>query len=561
MISWIQRNFQQHFRAIFAVLLAITIISFIATIGASPGIGRADRGAPAELFFGYNLGSPDDQRRLFGDARLSVFLHYGIPIGESPQLEAYAFQRAAELALASQLHLPVPSEATLTDYLKTYGAFADAHGEFDPKLYGSFRDNQLWTQLDPRFTSADVTRVIADDWRSSQVSKLVSGPGYVAASDIKRQLALEDTQWTVAVASADYTGYNPPAEPAPADVAKFFEEHSGNYEVPAKVSASYVLFPAADFVSQVAVTDAEVRVYYDANPARFPKPAEAKKPAAPAQPNPDADFAAVRPQVEAALKLERAQHVAEQAASDFTVELYNQKIAGFTPALDAFLAQRHLALKPLPPFPVDEPPPELGTSPDLAGEISRLGPDHFFSDALAAPAGSVVLLWKETLPAHQPLLAEVQAKVTADCKEAMKQKSFRDLCARVHDQLSARLKTGDTMEKAAAAVSAAAGLKLEVAKTIPPFTRRQPPPNVDPAVLGNLDRLAAGQLSDMILANGKGFFVYVATEKAPDLSNSSPQFAAMRSQLAPIAARDTLSSSLAEIITKERKKIAPAGTP
>ena len=41
MISWIQKYFQHHFRIIFAVLLAVTIISFIFTIGASPGIGRA----------------------------------------------------------------------------------------------------------------------------------------------------------------------------------------------------------------------------------------------------------------------------------------------------------------------------------------------------------------------------------------------------------------------------------------------------------------------------------------------------------------------------------------
>src|SRR5579884_178989 len=102
MISWIQRNFQQHFRIIFAVVLVGTIVSFIVTIGATPGIGHADRNAPAQVFFGYNLGSPADQHRLFGDARLSIFLHYGIPTAEGPQLEAYAFQRAALLALADQ---------------------------------------------------------------------------------------------------------------------------------------------------------------------------------------------------------------------------------------------------------------------------------------------------------------------------------------------------------------------------------------------------------------------------------------------------------------------------
>ena len=40
MISWIQRTFQQHFKAVFLVLLVLTIISFVFTIGAGAGIGR-----------------------------------------------------------------------------------------------------------------------------------------------------------------------------------------------------------------------------------------------------------------------------------------------------------------------------------------------------------------------------------------------------------------------------------------------------------------------------------------------------------------------------------------
>jgi peptidyl-prolyl cis-trans isomerase D len=560
MISWIQRNFQQHFRAIFAVLLAVIIISFIVTIGASPGIGRGDRRAPVQLFFGYNLGSPEDQHRLFGDAGLSVYLRYGMPAPEGPQMESYAFLRAAKLALADQLHIPAPSDEALTEYVKTFGAFADAHGQFDPQRYALFRENQIWSKLDPRFTEADVTRVMSDEWRAEQVEKLIGGPGYVLAGDVKDQLGRADTQWTLAVASTDYSSYAPPLTVNVSDVTKFFEENSFRYEVPAKISASYVAFPAADFVPQVNVTDAEVRAYYDANPARFPKPADAKKPATPLPSNPDADFAIVRPQVEAALKLERAQRLAEQTASDFTVALYNQKIAGFTPELDTFLAQRHLALKSLAPFAADEPPAELGSSPDLPDEIARLGQEHFFSDSLTIPTGSAVLLWKETLPAHKPLFTEVQAKVTADYKEMVKQKLFRDLCNNIHTQLASRLKAGDSFDKAAAAVASSAGLKLE-AKTFPPFSQRQPPQNIDKTVLGNLDRLAAGQVSDMIFAENKGYFVYIAAKKLPDLNETSPQFASARATLAPRFADITMNASLAEIIAEEQKKSAPAETP
>ena len=52
MISWIQKYFQHHFKTIFAVLLAVTIISFIFTIGAAPGIGQADRRVTERRVFG-----------------------------------------------------------------------------------------------------------------------------------------------------------------------------------------------------------------------------------------------------------------------------------------------------------------------------------------------------------------------------------------------------------------------------------------------------------------------------------------------------------------------------
>src|SRR5262245_56385946 len=74
MISWIQKYFQHHFKTVFAILLAVTIVSFIMTIGAAPGIGRADRRAIDRNFFGYNLNRADDQHRLGGDASISADL-------------------------------------------------------------------------------------------------------------------------------------------------------------------------------------------------------------------------------------------------------------------------------------------------------------------------------------------------------------------------------------------------------------------------------------------------------------------------------------------------------
>jgi peptidyl-prolyl cis-trans isomerase D len=572
MISWIQRNFQRHFRTIFALILGVMIISFIFTIGATPGIGHSDSNRTrSRPFFGYNLESTDDQHRIFGDAALSVYLRYHIPVNEVARLESYALERTASIALADQLHIPAPSEDILASYVKTMGAFANANGEFDPNLYNTFRETQVLSGFDSPATAADVSRVLVADWRAEQVRKLLGGPGYVLPGNIKAQLARDDTQWTLAIASADYAKYAPALTPTPEEITKFFEANPARYQIPDRVSVDYLAFPAADFVPQVNVTDAEVRSYYDANPARFPKPA-ASKPLA--KPTPDGDFAVVRPQVEAALKLERAQNLAAQAASDVALALYNEKIDGVTPQLDAFLAEHRLALKSLAPFAADAPPPELGGSPEVANQAFRLDKNHFFSDAIATPEGSVILLWKETIPAYTPLLSEVQDKVTADYKEARKKNLFiNELGKTVHDQLVSRLKAGNTFDQAVAAANLAAnilatanstapatGMKLET-KTFPPFTQRQPPKDLAKAIRDNLDRLETGNVSDLIFSDNKGWFVYVVAKKRPDLTEANPQFASARAALAPRVAKDTLATTLVELITREQKKSAPADTP
>jgi peptidyl-prolyl cis-trans isomerase D len=68
MISWIQRTFQHHFRTIFAILLALTIISFIFTIGASPGIGRGTAASLNATSSGTTSIRPTTSSSIFGDA-------------------------------------------------------------------------------------------------------------------------------------------------------------------------------------------------------------------------------------------------------------------------------------------------------------------------------------------------------------------------------------------------------------------------------------------------------------------------------------------------------------
>lgn len=551
MISWIQRYFQHHFRAIFAVLLVLLIVSFVFTIGAAPGIGRGDARTVEREVFGYNLASQDDQARLFGDAGLSAQLQAGFQ-PEPAELQNYAFQRAASLQIADRMHIPPATKEEIAEFIKTLRVFTGQDGQFDAQRYATFRDS---LKKNTGTSEANVSRVLSDDVRARKVEKLLAGPGYVLAADVKNQVEQADASWTLGVATVDYASFKPSIATSDAVLTKFYEENSFRYDIPPRVSVDSIDFSALAFLPTITVTEQEVRAFYDSNPARFPKPPEVDA-KAPAKTDANADYTAVRAGVESTLKMERARRAALKAASDFSLALYERKAAPGSPEFDALLAAHKASAKPLAPFTREAGPAEFGGAPDIAAEAFRLNKDRVFSDAIGSPTGAVVLVWKALEPARKPLLAEVREKVAADYIENEKRKRFVELGRTIRSTIESRLKAGDNFEKAVAAAASANNVKID-AKMLPAFTRRQPPQDVDYSVFGALERLEKGSVSDLMVSKDHGTIVYAADKKIPDLNESNPQFAAARTQLAMASARIGASSYLNDVVAEELKKSAP----
>lgn len=556
MISWIQTYFQKHFRTVFAVLLAGVIISFVFTIGAAPGIGRAGNKVLEQPFFGHNLGNEQDARRVFRDGNFSAQLR-GAYQASGAQLQEYSLSRIAGLALADELRVPAPTEKEIGAFIATLPAFKDENGSFNSTRYKQFEDN-LKTSRD--FTIADANRVFRDDARLEALGKIIAGPGYVLPSDVAEQLKRADSTWSLVTASRDYATFDAGVQVNDAALQKFFEENAFRYEIPARAKLTLVEFKSAEFTPPTPPSEQEMRAFYEANKERFPVPAEANK-AADNKPavslNADAaktdDFPKVRAQVEQQMKELMGRSRASKAANDFTVAVYERKAAANSPELNTLISAANRTAVQLPLFTFDSPPADRPWLASYAEQISRLSQDRFFSDPLPSPDGYVVFLWNDTVAGHKPMLTEVKDKVTSDYQDTEKRKRFVESGKALRTKLQAAAKAGNFEEAAKAE-------KLEV-KSFANFSLRQPPQDLPYAAYSALQAsLEKGEVSEMVATGDKGVFTYVADKKAPDLSPANPRFAEVQKQLAQYTAAANQSAVLSALVEAELKKSAPAKT-
>jgi len=554
MISWIQKYFQKHFWLVFvAVLIAVGLPMIVVYSASGSGNGRGGTKVLERPFFDVNLANPDQARRVFSDGELSAYLRAGYAALQGGQLQQYALQRVAGLALAEELHLPGATPAEVARFVPTLRAFQNQQGQFDQSVYTRFADS---LKAGGPFSVADVNRVLRDDTRLELLTRVVGGPGYVLPLDVKQQLTRVDSVWTVQVAALDYASFSPAINVTDEALKKFHDENSFRYDVPARPRLSSVEFKSADFAPPVAPTEAELRGFYNANQASFPAPAEADKKDAAVPATPTDNFPKVRAQVEATLRNLASRRLALEAANELTAALFERKatIKANSPELAAFLAAQHRPTVALPPLAPTLPPADKPWLANHAEAIARLTPERYYSDPLNSPDGVVVLLWQESLPAYKPLFAEVRELVAANFREYEKRRLFIERGIALKALLQAAAKTP------AGFAEKAASEKLEV-KSFANFTMRQPPQDLPQPALSTLIQLESGQVSDLVGLGDKGLLVYAQERKLPDLTPANPRYAEIQAQLMTFFANNNENSVLGNLVEQELKKTSKTELP
>ena len=537
MISWLQTNFQKHFRIMFIVLLVVIVVAFVFTIGNQGSFGGADRDEASDRrFFEVSLNTRAKlERFLQRDPQLASFLG-----GQRQAVDPYF--RAAALHLANLHKVPEPTTAELEAFIKTRPIFLDRAGVFNPQTYSIIIDNFT---MGGQATEADIKRVLVDEFRIEKVRSVLSGPGYTDKEEILEQIREGTATWSVLVATFDTATYTPEVEITEDTLTAYFEANKQRYATPTRRKVRYVEFDPANFSEAVTTTDEQLATYFENNYDRYqPKPPEPVEGEEPAVVEP-VTFEQARSAVRNDYRIDQAVHLAEEKAHDFVLSILDDETPNTPEALSAKAAAFGVELKSTPHFSANERP--IGTiwPREAVSQAFLLSPSKFYGEPFKAGDVSVVMFYEEEQPSVLPQLTTVANTVANDyrAQELVKRR------AEYAKQLRETLAAADS-EEAFGAAAEEAGLTVASFEN---FSLRQPAQGLDTTILGAFRNLEPMQVSQPTPTSEPGKFAYVfpLSKQTQDVSVDSPEYQEMAGYLSEYFGNMTANNYLNALVLAE----------
>lgn len=494
MISWIQEKFQKHMKIIFSLLLAIVIVSFVFTIGNMPGIGDA-RGARKDMnYYGYNLKSEEQMEPIRKSVAISQLVKTGRLPYSDQEFTQTLLARVALIKLADTLQIPEPSDEQFKSYVQEQPIFRDKDGQFNPSLYNQMTTNVIQTL---GFTKEAVAQTLREDFRLEQAQQTLTGPGYVLPFEAETEVAIENTEWSIAMATIDFETFKPSIPTREEALREYFENHQKEYTIPEQVTVSMAIFHPERFAGKVdAPTEGELKQFFEKDKRNYQ---EGKG---------EVSFDSVRRRVTHDLNKQRANRLAEKQAYDFQMALFDKEIKKNSEDFNELLGEYRLELTRLPAISKENTPEEAQNIPAPAiREAFGLDSKHYYTDPFRLEGNATAMLFLEEMtPQRLPSFEEVKAEVARDYKNSEKRRLFHEKGVELYAKLKAGLQNGDAFDNLARNL----GLNTQ---SFAPFTIDSLPENLNPMLLQQTEGMKAGHVSRMTRMGDKGYFLFLKNKE------------------------------------------------
>jgi peptidyl-prolyl cis-trans isomerase D len=391
--------------------------------------------------------------------------------------------------------------------------------------------------------------VLEEDFRMEQVAEALSGPGYLLPAEAKAQTQRNRTEFALSTATLSFAEFSPELEPTETELNEYYEANKQRYEIPERIQASYIFFPAEKYADQVVeATEAELREHFASSRAEFvaeyreanptPEPAEGEE----APEEEPVTFDQVRMAVVASYREEQTSRAANEAAQTFAFQLYRDEISRDSAAFNQLLNESELSLKAIEPYTLAGAS-QRALSSEMLESAFALGGNRYYSDAYPVDGGFAVLIYEGRIAPEIPAYELVAGAVRADYAADQKRRLFNEKGVALKEELEAAVEEGKDFVEAAEAL----GLQ---AQSFENFEAQNAPAELNRSALQQAQGMTEGEVSPMLTLGGQGTFIYLAEKEVPELSAEDPDVTRTLSMLERWASFTTRSDLTSELVLR-----------
>ncbi|MDE6575877.1 MAG: hypothetical protein K2L24_00530 [Opitutales bacterium] len=398
MISSLGRILQK--RWLFGLLLVAVVVSFVFTVGSSPGIGRGRQWH--QKFCGIDLGSRQTLSQWQRETELStqlrqIFLWL-------PQMREFAlFTRLVELKLADQLGIPEPNKTQIEQFVERYPAFQDAQGKFDANRY-----NDCIEEFSrDAFQQGILEQTVRNDYRCAAVENLLMGRGVALPAEARYLLSIENQRYDGAIARFQIPENLETIAVDGAKLKEYFEQHREDYKLSEQIVLDYVVFSNEQFLADLPTPSKETfKAFYQEHASEFTGMKEGSE---------ELKQAIVKSYQNQETR-QRAMHAADQ----FVYELYAKNIAPHSLEFTQLLEQNGLKIQSLDPVALDQLGDHKQFSAAVLSQCSQLNADdRYYSDPVLDNQQQVcVLFFRDIVPSLYSPFESVRDRVINDYRHS-----------------------------------------------------------------------------------------------------------------------------------------------
>ena len=257
-------------RVMYGVLALLIVPSFI-FVGVDSYQNRGDSAAGVAEVDGRSITQQewdDAQRRQIDQARQQLGPQFDQKMFDTPEakrevLENLVAERAVNAEIARN-HLTVSDQAIFKAINQIQG-FRKPDGSFDMDQYKAALAAQGMT---PEMFDARMRR----DMAIQQLAGSIQATAFAPRSVAERISNINDQEREVQELLFPIANFLPQVKVTDEMVKAFYDKNAQLFQIPEQVKAEYVVLDSAAVEKQVSVTDAEVEQFYKANQARFVTP-------------------------------------------------------------------------------------------------------------------------------------------------------------------------------------------------------------------------------------------------------------------------------------------------